>query len=247
MVRKAPRGPAPWKVWCPPPKDLAGDLCGMGSGRPRTTPGAERRGLEAAAAARPCTSHRTGPKGKVPGAVVFHEVPDAGPTNPDRCGRDSVLIPCWCAWQVLPWCGTMRGYRTPVGDVYTGGWADGAPSGVGRCEYETGDIYEGEWSRGMWEGRGCFTKPDGTEVCGRFKWNTLEETGADAPEIPGEEPPSVPEEARLPMQGHAFHEFEAGGSFDGMWHMGKPWKGRCEKGGLFLPEVRIGTRGIRLM
>jgi len=41
------------------------------------------------------------------------------------------------------------------------------------------------------------------------------------------------------MHGHSEYTFEDGSYFEGMWHLGRPWKGLIEESGLFLDTLSI--------
>jgi len=76
------------------------------------------------------------------------------PTSPVSPAGRSPTSPkggCFIWEDLVPWEGKMMNYLTSTGERYTGGWREGCPHGVGKCEYTTGDLYEGEWVLGRWE------------------------------------------------------------------------------------------------
>ncbi|OEL14495.1 Phosphatidylinositol 4-phosphate 5-kinase 1 [Dichanthelium oligosanthes] len=64
------------------------------------------------------------------------------------------------------------------GDVYRGGFSQGAPHGKGKYVWADGCMYEGEWRRGKASGKGRFSWPSGATFEGEFRGGRIEGQGA---------------------------------------------------------------------
>lgn len=64
------------------------------------------------------------------------------------------------------------------GDVYRGGFCQGAPHGKGKYVWADGCMYEGEWRKGKACGKGRFSWPSGATFEGEFRGGRIEGQGA---------------------------------------------------------------------
>jgi len=64
------------------------------------------------------------------------------------------------------------------GDVYRGGFSQGAPHGKGKYVWADGCMYEGEWRKGKASGKGRFSWPSGATFEGEFRGGRIEGQGA---------------------------------------------------------------------
>nr|CAB3493541.1 unnamed protein product [Digitaria exilis] len=64
------------------------------------------------------------------------------------------------------------------GDVYRGGFSQGAPHGKGKYVWADGCMYEGEWRKGKACGKGRFSWPSGATFEGEFRGGRIEGQGA---------------------------------------------------------------------
>eukprot|EP00694_Reclinomonas_americana_P006469 EC796732.1.p1 GENE.EC796732.1~~EC796732.1.p1 ORF type:complete len:133 (+),score=9.92 EC796732.1:47-445(+) len=51
------------------------------------------------------------------------------------------------------------------GMVYSGGWKEDLPDGIGTCQFPDGSRYEGQWKAGLFHGKGHYVSPDGSIEC----------------------------------------------------------------------------------
>lgn len=65
----------------------------------------------------------------------------------------------------------FRKYTYDNGDVYEGGWKDGAEQGYGKHTWVSGSVYEGEWKDGEMT-KGKYTSADGDVYEGEWKDGT---------------------------------------------------------------------------